>query len=185
MPIAWMTLILSNRVSLRKISLVSWSVLCVTVLASVVALQTQFFSNLPVPIRILLSPLLHADYLHLCLNNLGCYLVVGRFEEINGTRQTSSLLLATYFCQVILVAVTVFVTRLPIDILGISCLVYASLGHIVQQNFGRLSNIEKNTFVSAMVMMVIFEVSLRTIIVHCLAFTFGVALALVKSKSKN
>jgi membrane associated rhomboid family serine protease len=132
-----------------------------------------------------LSPLLHADYLHLCLNIFGSYLVVGRFEDINGTRPTLVLLLATYFCQVILVAFTVYMTGLPIDILGISCLVYASLGHIVQQNFTRLSTTEKNSLVCALVLMVIFETSLRTIIVHGLAFTFGVALSVAKRQSKD
>jgi cell shape-determining protein MreD len=76
-------------------------------------------------------------------------------------------------------------TGLPIDILGISCLVYASLGHIVQQNFTRLSTTEKNSLVCALVLMVIFETSLRTIIVHGLAFTFGVALSVAKRQSKD
>ncbi len=185
MPIAWLTLILSNRISIRKSSFVSWSLLCVTLVASVGALQTQFSSSLPVPIIILLSPFLHADYLHLCLNILGSFLVVGRLEDSTGARLTSSLLLTTYLCQVIVVALTVFVIRMPIDILGISCLVFASLGHIVQQNFRRLSNIEKNTFVSSMVLMVIIEVSLRTIIAHGLAMALGAVFAFVKSKATD
>jgi membrane associated rhomboid family serine protease len=183
MPIAWLTLILSNRVSLRKFNLVSCSLLCVTLLASAIALQTELVSNLPVPIRILISPVLHADYLHLCLNILGSYLVMGRFEESNGTRQTAVLLFSTYLCQVFIVALTVYLVRMPIDILGISCLVFASFGHIVQQNFRRLSNVEKNTFVTAMVLMVIIEVSLRSIIAHGLAMALGAGLAFAKSKS--
>lgn len=180
-----MTLILRHRISLRQINVVTWSLLCVTLIASVVALETQSLSSLPGPIRILISPFLHADYLHLCLNILGSFLVIGRLEECNGARLTSSLLLITYFCQVTLVALTVYVIRIQIDILGISCLVFASLGHIVQQNFRRSSRLEKNTLVSAMVMMVIFEESLRTIIVHSLALTFGVTLALLKNTSND
>jgi len=180
-----MTLILRHRISLRQINVVTWSLLCVTLIASVSAMETKLLSSLPQSIRILLSPFLHADYLHLCLNVLGSFLVIGRLEECNGARLTSKLLLITYFCQVTLVAVTVYLIGIPIDILGISCLVFAALGHIVQQNFRRLSNTEKNTFVSAMVMMVIFEESLRTIIVHCLALTFGVVLALLKKTSTD
>lgn len=185
MPIAWMTLILSHRISLHKVNIVSWSLLCVTLAASIYAPQTQFFSSLPMPIRIFISPFLHADYLHLCLNILGSFLVVGRLEDCSGARLTSSLLLTTYLCQVIVVAFNVYVIRMPIDILGISCLVFASLGHIVQQKIRGMSNIEKNTFVLAMVLMVIIEVSLRTIIAHGLAMALGAALAFAKSKSTD
>lgn len=179
MPIAWMTLILNQMAPLRKINVLTTCILGLSILLSGIAFRN---GNLIPALRFFLSPLLHADYLHLCLNVLGGFLVIGRLEETNGPRQTAVLLSAAYVCQVILVAFYAFVVRLPIDILGLSCIVFAALGCFVHQQFRRLSNAQKSTFVISMVLMGFLEVSVRTAIVHYLAFMLGLIMSLALGK---
>ena len=55
---------------------------------SLLAFKFDPFRNAPSSFRIVFSPLMHADYLHLCLNIFGGFLVLNQLEEAIGKKRT-------------------------------------------------------------------------------------------------
>ena len=176
---------LNHKAPLRNVNVYTWCLLALSAMLSVISFQLESLGRVLPIIRIVISPLLHADYLHLCVNTLGGFLVLSRLEETNGLRLTSAILTAAYVVHVILVAFCVFVLRLPLDVLGLSSIVFAGLGFFVHQIHRDLSKVQKNAFVSSIVLMVIFEVSVQTILVHCFALMFGFMLAFLSGKGRE
>ncbi|MEY3601797.1 MAG: hypothetical protein RL169_1041, partial [Armatimonadota bacterium] len=54
----------------------------------------------------MISPVVHADYLHLCVNLLGGLLVLSRVEEKSGWRQTLLVVCLSYGLHVFSMALT-------------------------------------------------------------------------------
>lgn len=126
-----------------------------------------------------MSPIAHADYLHLSVNLLGGLLVLSRVEEKSGWRQMIVVICLSYCLHVCSLAVISAVFAIPIDILGLSSTVYTALGFYFKGNLPYFSSKEKTAFLPFLVLMLILDVSLRSIIVHLIALAFGMGVASV------
>ena len=124
-----------------------------------------------------MSPIVHADYLHLCVNLLGGLLVLSRVEEKSGCRQTLVVVCLSYALHVCSLALVTTVFAQSIDIMGLSSTVYTALGFYFKENLPYSSNKEKTSFVPFLILMLILDVALRSIIVHLVALAFGLAVS--------
>jgi membrane associated rhomboid family serine protease len=127
----------------------------------------------------MMSPIVHADYLHLCVNLLGGHLVLSRVEEKSGWRQTLVVVCLSYSLHVCSLALITTVFAQSIDIMGLSTTVYTALGFYFKENLPNFSNKEKTSFVPFLILMLILDVAVMSIIVHLVALAFGFAVSSV------
>ncbi|MFM7186990.1 MAG: rhomboid family intramembrane serine protease [Armatimonadota bacterium] len=130
----------------------------------------------------LISPVVHADYLHMCVNLLGGLLVLSRVEEKSGWRQTLFVVCLSYGLHVVSVALITFVFAKPIEVVGLSSAVYAAIGFFFKENYPYFSAKEKSSIIPFLVLMLVIDVELRSIIVHLVAFAFGLAVSSAMSR---
>ena len=179
MPITWITLVTRRPTQNRTVPLVTVCLLVVSAMVSLLYLQSERVASPSTFLWFMMLPLAHADYLHLSVNLLGGLLVLSRIEEKGGWRQILVVVCISYGLHVCLLAVISAVFAKPIDILGLSSTVYSALGFYFKDNLPYLSNKEKTSFVPFLVLMLILDISLRSIIVHLVALAFGMAVSSV------
>ena len=141
------------------------------------------FRNAPSLLRILVSPFLHADYLHLCLNVFGGFLVLNRLEEVVGSRRLLIVIVLALTTHVLLISILFAMSRAPLEVLGLSWTVFTALGYLVMLSFSTYKMSQKISVVAVLILMMLIEVSTQTIVVHCLAVLFGAALSRLKLRS--
>ena len=141
------------------------------------------FRNAPSIFRVLVSPFLHADYLHLCLNVFGGFLVLNRLEEVVGSRRLVIVIVLALTTHVSLISILFVMSRGPLEVLGLSWTVFTALGYLVMLRFSTYKMAQKISVVAVLILMMLFEVSTQTIVVHCLAVLFGAALSRFKWRS--
>lgn len=141
------------------------------------------FRNAPSLLRISVSPFLHADYLHLCLNVFGGFLVLNRLEEAEGSRRLVIVIMLALTTHVSLISILLVMSRAPLEVLGLSWTVFTALGYLVVLRFSTYKKAQKISIVVVLILMMLIEVSTKTIVVHCLAMLFGAALSRFKWRS--
>ena len=141
------------------------------------------FRNAPSMFRILVSPFLHADYLHLCLNVFGEFLVLNRLEEVVGSRRLLIVIVLALTTHVLLISILFAMSRAPLEVLGLSWTVFTALGYQVMFGFSTYKMAQKISVVALLVLTMLIEVSTQTIVVHCLAVLVGAALSRFKWSS--
>lgn len=141
------------------------------------------FRNAPYLLRILVSPLLHADYLHLCLNVFGGFLILNRLEEAVGRRRLVIVIALAVATHVSFISIVFAMSRAPLEVLGLSWTVFTALGYLVMLRFSTYKMAQKISVVAVLILMMLIEVSTQTIVVHCLALLFGAALCRFKWSS--
>lgn len=141
------------------------------------------FRNAPYLLRILVSPFLHADYLHLCLNVFGGFLVLNRLEEVVGSRRLLIVIVLALTTHVLLISILFVISRAHLEVLGLSWTVFTALGYLVVLRFSTYKMAQKISIVAVLILMMLIEVSTQTIVVHCLAVLFGAALSQFKWRS--
>jgi membrane associated rhomboid family serine protease len=120
---------------------------------------------------------LHADYLHLCLNVFGGFLVLNRLEEVVGSRRFLLVIVLALTTHISLTSVLFGISRAPLEVLGLSWTVFTALGYLVLLRFSIYTMAQKISIVVVLLLMILIEVSTQTIVVHCLAVLFGAALS--------
>ena len=149
---------------------------------SLIAFRFDSFRNAPSSVRIVMSPLLHADFLHLCLNIFGGFLVLNQLEEAIGKKRTVVILAFALTIHISTVWVLAVLTRTPIEVLGLSWTIFTALGYLLMLRISTYKTAQKLSFFLVMLLMSLIEVSTQTIIVHGLAILFGGGLSLFVSK---
>lgn len=185
MPITWITLVTRRPAQLRTVPLVTVCLLVSSGLISLIILQSVRVASPSTLLWCMISPVVHADYLHLCVNLLGGLLVLSRVEEKSGWRQTLLVVCLSYGLHVFSTALITTVFVKSIDIMGLSSTVYTAIGFFFKENFSYFSNKEKTSFVPFLVLMLIFDVAIRSIIVHLVALAFGLAVSSVMSRRQS
>lgn len=150
---------------------------------SVMTFRFDPFRNASSLLRILVSPFLHADFLHLCLNVFGGFLVLNRLEEIVGSRRLVIVIALALTTHVSLISILFAMSRAPLEVLGLSWTVFTALGYLVLLRLSTYKMAQKISIVVVLILMMLIEVSTQTIVVHCLAMLFGAALSRFKWKS--
>lgn len=179
MPIMWITLVTRRPAQLRTVPLVTVCLLMVSALVSLLYLQSERVASPSKILWCMMSPIVHADYLHLCVNLLGGQLVLSRVEEKSGWRQTLVVVCLSYSLHVCSLALITTVFAQSIDIMGLSTTVYTALGFYFKENLPNFSNKEKTSFVPFLILMLILDVAVMSIIVHLVALAFGFAVSSV------
>ena len=182
MPIAWMYLFLHRTEPHRRTQFVANCLLTVSVMISLLAFKFDPFRNAPSSFRIVFSPLMHADYLHLCLNIFGGFLVLNQLEEAIGKKRTVVMLALALTTHISTVWVLAVLTRTPIEVLGLSWTIFTALGYLLLLRFSTYKTAQKISFCLVLFLMSLIEVSTQTIVVHGLAILFGGVLSLLLSK---
>lgn len=177
MPITWITLVTRRPAQVRTVPLVTVCLLLLSALVSLIYLQSERVASPSKFLWCMMSPIVHADYLHLCVNLLGGLLVLSRVEEKSGWRQTLVVVCLSYALHVCSLALVTTVFAQSIDIMGLSSTVYTALGFYFKENLPYSSNKEKTSFVPFLILMLILDVALRSIIVHLVALAFGLAVS--------
>jgi membrane associated rhomboid family serine protease len=126
---------------------------------------------------------LHADYLHLCLNVFGGFLVLNRLEEVVGSRRLLIVIVLSLTTHISLMSILFIISRAPLEVLGLSWTVFTALGYLVLLRFSIYTMAQKISIVVVLLLMILIEVSTQTIVVHCLAVLFGAALSRFKWRS--
>ena len=183
MPIAWMCLFLNRPEHRRRPQWIALCLLLISTVMSVMTFRFDPFRNAPSLLRILVSPFLHADYLHLCLNVFGGFLVLNRLEEVVGSRRLLIVIVLALTTHVSLISILFAMSRAPLEVLGLSWTVFTALGYLVMLRFSTYKIAQKISIVVVLILMMLIEVSTQTIVVHCLAVLFGAALSRFKWRS--
>jgi membrane associated rhomboid family serine protease len=183
MPIAWMCLFLNRPEHQRRPKWIALCLLLISTLMSVMTFRFDPFRNAPSILRILVSPFLHADYLHLCLNVFGGFLVLNRLEEVVGSRRFLLVIVLALTTHISLMSILFIIRRAPLEVLGLSWTVFTALGYLVLLRFSIYTMAQKISIVVVLLLMILIEVSTQTIVVHCLAVLFGAALSRFRLRS--
>jgi len=177
-----MCLFLNRSEHRRRPQWVASILLTVSVMMSLLELLLAPFRHTPSILRILISPFLHADYLHLCLNIFGGFFVLNQLEEAIGKRRSVVIIASALTAHVSTVWVLVVLTRIPVEVLGLSWTIFTALGYLVALRLSTYDTVQKISIFLVMLLMGLIEVSGQTISVHCLAIIFGGALSLIALK---
>jgi membrane associated rhomboid family serine protease len=183
MPVViWVSTMVQISPQRRSISMITLCLLTGVCFASVLGFQYQ--KNVPVnPVLLcLLSPFLHADYLHLFLNVLGGYLVFSKLEELVGGIWMLFVVAVAYTTHALVLAFLMFFRHLSIDILGISTLIFASIGYIYKHTYSSQTTVARVLFVVLLFLMLLIEQSIRTNLVHVLALALGYILSTINER---
>lgn len=180
MPITWILLARQRSARTQFIPLLSVCILALSALVTVVYLHRLQYASLATLVRSMISPVIHADYLHLCMNMLGGLVVLSLVEETCGWRQTLLVVVLSYCVHVVSNSVISIVFDNPVDIVGLSSIIYTGIGFYSKEKFPNLSTKEKTFFWQFLVLMVIFDVSIRSIFVHLVAMAVGLILSIFK-----
>lgn len=183
MPIAWMCLFLNRPEHRRRPQWIALCLLLISTVMSVMTFRIDPFRNAPYLLRILVSPLLHADYLHICLNVFGGFLVLNRLEEAVGRRRLVIVIALAVATHVSFISIVFAMSRAPLEVLGLSWTVFTALGYLVMLRFSTYKMAQKISVVAVLILMMLIEVTTQTIVVHCLALLFGAALCRFKWSS--
>lgn len=178
----WILLVRQRSAQIQFIPLLSVCILTLSALVTVGYLRRLQYAALATLVRSIISPLIHADYLHLCVNMLGGLVVLSRLEEAYGWRQILFVVLLSYCVHVVSIAVISIVFDNPMDIIGLSSIIYTGIGFYITEKYPNLSIIEKTCFWLSVVLMVILDVSIRSIFVHLVAMAVGLILSIFKQK---
>jgi len=141
------------------------------------------FRNAPSLLRILIAPFIHADYLHLCLNVFGGFLVLNRLEEVVGSRRLLLVIVLALTTHISLTSILLVISHVSLEVLGLSWTVFTALGYLVMLRFSIYTMAQKISIVVVLLLMILVEVSTQTIVVHCLAVLFGSALSRFKLRT--
>lgn len=182
MPIAWMYLFLHRTEHHRRTQFVANCLLMVSGMMSLIAFKFDPFRNAPSSLQILVSPLLHADYLHLCLNIFGGFLVLNQLEVAIGKRRSVVMIALALTAHISTVWLLAVLTQTPIEVLGLSWTIFTALGYLLLLRFSTYKTAQKISFCLVLFLMSLIEVSTQTIVVHGLAILFGGGLSLLLSK---
>lgn len=185
MPITWILLVRQRSARIQFIPLLSVCILALSALVTVVYLHRLQYASLVTLVRSIISPAIHADYLHLCVNMLGGLVVLSRVEETCGWLQTLFVALLSYCVHVVSNAVISIVFDNPMDIIGLSGIIYTGIGFYITEKYQNLSIKEKTCFWLFLVLMVILDVSIRSIFVHLVAMAVGLILSIFKQKKQR
>lgn len=173
MPVTWFTVVVRRPNRVTAVPLVTVCLLAISGIISFFYIRNvgvALSSTLP---RCLVSPLVHVDYLHLCVNLLGALLVLGRIEENNGWRQTIFVVCLSYGLHVLILALITAVFVTSVDIIGLSFIIYTAMGYYFQANVHMLSIKARASFTMFIVLMLILDVEIRSSVVHLVALALG------------
>ena len=185
MPITWILLVRQRSARIQFIPLLSVCILTLSALVTVGYLHRLQYAALATLVRSIISPVIHADYLHLCVNMLGGLVVLSLVEETCGWRQTLFVVLLSYCLHVVSIAFIRIVFDNPMDIIGLSSIIYTGIGFYSKEKYPNLSIKEKTFFWQFLVLMVILDVSIRSIFVHLVAMAVGLILSIFKQKMRR
>ncbi len=178
-PVVWISLLAPRPPSDRR--LVPVTTICLLALSGVLSIVNFRFNFANSLLRCVAAPLLHADLLHLCLNAFGGFLVLTRLEQSCGSRRTFELVICSYVLHVAANLIVQLVARHPLEILGLSSVIYTVLGYFYIETAPSFSAKVRNTFVVSLVLMAIIEISVQSIIVHIFAVVYGILLAVIQT----
>lgn len=166
----------------QNVAICTIGLLSVSFLLSIVILRINRLEQLPQLLTWFISPIRHADYLHLCLNILGGYLVIRKLEGCAGWRPTLLVIAAAYLVQIIVIGFLSFVLKLQLDIIGISFIVFTAIGFVINDSLANITKTGIYTFETSLVLSTIIEPSIRTVIVHLVGVLIGFSLSHVLNR---
>lgn len=181
----WILLVRQRSARIQFIPLLSVCILALSALVTVLYIYRLQYASLATLVRSIISPVIHADYLHLCVNMLGGLVVLSRVEETFGWRQTLFVVLLSYCVHVVSNSVISIVFDNPMDIIGLSSIIYTGIGFYSKEKYPNLSIKEKTFFWQFLVLMVILDVSIRSILVHLVAMAVGLILSISNKKQQR